>query len=276
MVEWLAASLLLLKHKEDIRGLVGGGFSNLLGRRTSIAITGMQGVGKTVLLDHLTGKPYAMKRKTVIYNYILPQQSQKHEESKAKSKGKKIILTTVPGQDAEPRHVALDRLFQSKQPVEGVIHVVANGYARVRSETARRVMARELKIDSIDKFRAFQLEKELADLGDTCEAIRAGHKRRHAPKWMIVAVDQADLYQDTISDVRDFYSPESNSMFAKRLKELKTQVGTDFFRWDHTIPVSASLDPFEWNGSRVDPQITAEGRDAYLVQFFEILKSYCS
>jgi len=276
MIEWLGASLLLLKHKDDIRGLVGGGMRKFFGRKTTIAITGMQGVGKTVLLDHLTGKPYKIVGKEIKYDYTPPLQSQASETGKAKAKKKRIVLTTVPGQDAEPRHIAIDKLFNTREPVDGVIHVVGNGYARVRTESGRRALIRDLGVDTVEKYRTHQLERELTDLKDTCDAIRAGHKKRHMPKWMIVAVDQVDLYQDTVLDVRDYYSRESNSQFARMIKELKTQVGTDFFRWDDTVPVSAFLDAFEWNNAKVESKISGEIRDAYLVQFIEILKSYCS
>jgi hypothetical protein len=45
-----------VQHKEEIAPWFRRGWEYLFGKPFSIAFTGMQGVGKTVLLDHLTGR----------------------------------------------------------------------------------------------------------------------------------------------------------------------------------------------------------------------------
>ena len=68
-------------------------------------------------------------------------------------------------------------------------------------------MIRDLKLTTIKKYREHHLKEELKDLDQTCEALRAAQRARRSPKWMIVAVGKADLYQDTMDKARQYYSP---------------------------------------------------------------------
>lgn len=277
MVEWLGTSLLLVRHREEVRQLISGGLHRVLGRKTSIAITGMMGAGKTVLLDHLTGKPFRKSGKEIVYEYTPPRKSQRAESGVLKSAGRRrILLTTVPGQESyDVRGVALDRLFRGSRAVEGVIHVVANGFARVQGEATRHASLSREDMRTIEGYRRRQLESELSDLDETCEAIRAAQRKSRAPRWLIVAVQQSDLFQDRMDEVRERYTSGSDSEFAARIRRLRTQVGTDFFRWEETLPASTFLDPFDWGGERCACQIGPEERDAYLAQFVDVLRSYC-
>jgi nucleoside-triphosphatase THEP1 len=267
MIEWALGGLQMYKNRQDLADLAKHGMTSWLGKKTSIAITGMAGVGKTVLRDHLTGKVFEK-------GYESPRQSQAMETGKVAAQKKRISLSVVPGQVSEPRNVALDELFNTATPVQGVIHVVGNGLATLRSADARDVLI-ESGVDTIAKLRDSQLADERADLEETCEEIVRAHIRNHEPKWMLVVVDKVDLFQSTIDSVRRYYSRSSDSPFVKILKELETRVGTEFFRWE-TVPVSATLERFEWNGDVLTPQIDDDYRKAYLTQLLSILKSYCA
>jgi len=267
IVEWMGPALTAYRHRADLKDMLTGGLARLLGKAVSLAFTGMQGVGKTVLLDHLTGK--ARWR-----DYKKPPQSQALERGVVKSSGRRIRVSVVPGQNAEPRHVALDQLFHRKKPVQGVVHVVGYGYASTRNEDEARAMVKELKLSTLAKYAKYQMEQELNDLEQTCEAIRASHRKQHAPGWLLVAVDKIDLYHDRLSKAREYYSSMNDSPFTARLRALARQVGEDFFRWE-AVPVCGVLEDFTWNGKTEVSQIDQTARDAYLVQFLELLKSYC-
>jgi hypothetical protein len=270
VVEWMGPALAAYRHRADLKELLTSGLARLLGKGVSLAFTGMQGVGKTVLLDHLTGKA---ERK----DYTKPLQSQALERGivrREESPGRRIRVSVVPGQNAEPRHVALDQLFRGKNPVQGVVHVVSNGYASTRNEDSARAMVRDLRLTTLAKYRNYQIERELEDLGQTCEAIRASHRKHHAPGWLLVAVDKVDLYHDRLPKAREYYSSMNESPFTERLRTLARQVGEDFFRWE-VAPVCGVLEEFTWNGKVEAPQIDQGLRDAYLAQFLELLRSYC-
>jgi hypothetical protein len=257
----------MYRHRADLKELLTGGLARLLGKAAALAFTGMQGAGKTVLLDHLTGKAQGK-------DYKKPRQSQALERGALKSARRRIRVSVVPGQNAEPRHVALDELFRGKKPVQGVIHVVSYGYASIRNEDAARAMVKELKLSTLAKYAKYQMERELEDLEQTCEAIRASHRKHHAPRWLLVAVDKIDLYHDRLSKAREYYSSMNDSPFTERLRLLSRQVGEDFFRWE-AAPVCGVLEEFSWNGKSEAPQIDQASRDAYLIQFLELLNNYC-
>jgi hypothetical protein len=266
IINWTDPVLTLFKHRQQLRDLLSGGLSFLLGKRTWLAFTGMVGAGKTVLLDHLTGK--ALKP-----GYSLPPQSRKMEKGKPEKSERRILVEVVPGQGSPNRSAALDKLFKGKRPVDGVVHVVANGFARIR--TGIHQLIKDANIKTVRQYRKHQLVQELEDLEKTCSAILEAHRKWHAPNWLLVAVDQVDLYHDTVEKARDYYTPGADNAFAARLRTLATQVGTEFFHWD-AVPACGPLDSFHWNGQTVKSQIDDRKRDAYLAQFLRVIESYCS
>lgn len=267
IVEWMGPALTAYRHRADLKDMLSGGLARLLGKSVSLAFTGMQGAGKTVLLDHLTGKAQGK-------DYKKPRQSQSLERGIVRSAGRRIRVSVVPGQNAEPRYVALDQLFHGKKPVQGVVHVVSYGYASTRNEDEAKAMVKELKLSTLAKYAKYQMERELEDLEQTCEAVRASRRKHYAPAWLLVAVDKIDLYRDRLSKAREYYSSMNDSPFTAQLRALARQVGEDYFRWE-AAPVCGVLEEFTWNGKTEVSQIDQTARDAYLVQFLELLKSYC-
>lgn len=264
----MGPALTAFRHRADLKDMLSGGLARLLGKGVSLAFTGMQGAGKTVLLDHLTGK--AMKE-----GYQTPAKSQAVERGVVSSAGRRIRVSVVPGQDAAPRHLAFEELFRGRKPVQGVIHVVSYGYATTRGGDSAEFMLGDRKLTTLAKYEKYQRERELEDLAQTCEAIRASHHKYHAPAWLIVAVDKIDLYHERLPKARAYYSPMNDSPFTERLRMLERQVGSDFFRWE-AAPVCAALEDFAWN-KKVEPsKIDAATRDAYLAQFLNLVRSYCA
>jgi predicted GTPase len=101
--------------------------SNRFTSKTRIAVTGMSGVGKTVLIDYILG------RGGTGYRTPLTSQSAEYEVVKIEDKNLEFII--VPGQEQSPRREALAEL--DKNPPDGIIHVLANGYAHDRNSTAQ-------------------------------------------------------------------------------------------------------------------------------------------
>lgn len=236
-------------------------------RGRSIAFTGIAGIGKTVLFEHLCRPESAEK---------LPAASVVAEKGKTLKKhvDRRLRVTVVPGEESSPKFETLAAVFQKGKNVEGVVHVVANGFVEIRDEFSRESLATTSKLRTIDQFTKFQRKAELDDLDQTCEVIRQSISRTRTPKWLIVAVTKVDLFQDRLEDARRYYSPHGKSLFTQRLNRLQSQVGTDNFRWE-AVPVCAWLTDFHWNGDVRKSKLTLEERNKYLGQFAKELGRFC-
>jgi energy-coupling factor transporter ATP-binding protein EcfA2 len=82
-------------------------YARVAGRSETIVITGMPGVGKSVLLDHMTGAAYKP-------GYNPPGTSVKAETSRVYKPGSVSALTVVPGQDSPSKYIALDKVLNKQ------------------------------------------------------------------------------------------------------------------------------------------------------------------
>jgi hypothetical protein len=263
---WIIPALKeLYKGRDDAKDA----WSKAFGKKR-IVFTGLSGAGKSVLLDFLSGKGFERGYKT-------PKPSQSVEKGKLSKDFKKdkprMAISVLPGQDDSPRLQGLDEIFLGKHGVDGVIHVVANGFIDIRSPEARNLLIKETGLQTIEQFRQHQLKQELKDLDDTCEIIRKSINKHRKPKWLLVAVTKADLFCDKLDEAREYYSPNGKSKFAKRLKDLQIQVGTDNFRWE-TVPVCACLNDFEWNNTTQPSVLKVEERDHLIANFAAEMANY--
>jgi hypothetical protein len=257
-----------LKNHQQIQSAWERVANLLLGKKRTLAFTGMQGVGKTVLFDHLTGRAYRRGYKPL-------GRSRRVETASLKVPQRRLRMSVVPGQVDNVRLHATDNLFRGKKTVHGVIHVVANGFVEVRTQAARDALVKEARLESVTDFRNHQLSAELADLDLTCELIRNAIRESNRPTWMLVAVDKVDLYYPEISRTEEYYAPSAKSRFTERLELLQQQVGTDRFTWD-AVPVCAWLEDFHWNGSTVPSTLKPHERDHYLAAFIDVLEEFCA
>ena len=122
----------------------------------------------------------------------------------------------VPGDNAATRLGALDEVFHD-EPVDGVIHVVANGYA-----TPRRTAG---TTGAATATREEQLAAELEDWAITSHRIASMAVRRDKPIWLVIAVTKTDLYPDDIDEVVRYYSPGSGSPFGDKVDALRALAG---------------------------------------------------
>lgn len=255
------------EHRAEIGSLWEKIVNRVMGRERSIAFTGRPGVGKSVLFDYL-------RRKADARGYKPPPPSESVETAKIKAPGIRVSLSVIPGDNSSPRREALLDLFSPDDPVHGVIHVVADGFTELRGEYSPDVVAEVGRLDTVEKFRKHQKRLELEDLNETCEAIRAAIRRSKEPSWMIVAVTKIDLYYSEMAEARDYYAPKSKGPFAKRLRQLQGQVGSDNFRWT-AVPVCAALEDFTWNAQVVSSTLDERVRDEYIQNLANTLERFC-
>jgi hypothetical protein len=225
-----------------VSGALGRGRERVTGvfqrRYPTVAVTGMTGVGKTELVDHLVGR--ATPEGT--------SESGSAVMERRVRRGRRLTgfrFRVVPGENAATRLGALDEVFHD-DPVDGVLHVVAHGHAtgrRTAGTTGPAVVDREA-----------QLAAELEDWTVTAHRIAAMAVRRAHPTWLVVVVTKVDLYADRVDDVVRSYSPGSGTPFGDRLDELRALAGAAKLSID-VLPACSHID-----GDAVSPK----QRDAYL------------
>ncbi len=191
-------------------------------RYPTVAVTGMTGVGKTQLADKLarrtSGAGVAEVGSAVM---------ERRTRRSARLHGFRFLV--VPGDNAATRLGALDEVFHD-EPVDGVIHVVANGHA-----TARRPAG---TTGTATATREEQLVAELEDWAITSHRIASMAVRRDKPVWLVIAVTKTDLYADELDDVLHYYSPGSASPFGDKIDELRALAGGAKLSVD-VLPVSS-------------------------------------
>lgn len=234
----------LTRGRERVTGVLGQRFP-------TVAVTGMTGVGKTELVDHLCGRPSESGT---------PEAGSAVLERRVR-RGARLTgfrFRVVPGDNAATRLGALDDVFHD-DPVDGVLHVVANGHA-----TGRRPAGTSGRADVT---REEQLAAELEDWTVTAHRIASMAVRRSRPTWLVVVVTKVDLYADDVDAVVRSYSPGSGTPFGDRLDELRALAGGANLSID-VLPACSHLDSDAGGVTRKD-------RDRYLAALEARMAQLC-
>jgi hypothetical protein len=197
--------------------------SRLFRRRFPVvAVTGMTGVGKSQLVDRLTRRSPGGGASDV-GSAVMERRTRRSP----RLQGFRFLV--VPGDNAATRLGALDEVFHD-EPVDGVIHVVANGYA-----TPRRTAG---TTGAATASREEQLAAELEDWTITSHRIASMAVRRDRPIWLVIAVTKTDLYPEAVDEVVHYYSPGSGSPFGDKVDALRALAGGAKLSID-VLPVSS-------------------------------------
>ncbi len=172
-----------------------------------VAVTGMTGVGKTQLVDRLTGGSHEVAEAG---SAVMERRTRRSPRLHG------FRFFVVPGDNAATRLSALDAVFHD-EPVDGVIHVVAHGHATPRRAGGTSGPA--------SASREEQLAAELEDWTVTSHLIASMAVRRDKPIWLVIAVTKTDLYPDQVDEAVRYYSPGSGSPFGDKVDALRALAG---------------------------------------------------
>lgn len=282
---WLVSNA--FRHRKVIRGLFKKLVYLLSSSKKRIVVTGMEGVGKSVLLDFLSEEAYrpnyeprGRSKSVELGKTLTAYQDRNYSERQS------MVFSVIPGQQSIARSDAFNGMINSKERIEGIIHCVSFGFAEVREESARaaRIFAGE---DTLAKFRRKQIKEEIRDLAEVVDTIRR-IPAQIRPRWLIVAVTKCDLFYDLIKNVsikpdknllkhtpQLFYSPHINTPFSEELIKLRNHIGGGIFHWT-TRPVCTYLTEFRWNKQRISSQLTPRDRDHFIAGLVTTMEKYCA
>jgi GTPase SAR1 family protein len=258
-----AVALTLYKNRAEVQSIFNRIVGKIIGPESAIAVTGMAGVGKTVLFDHVSGKAFNR-------GYLPPLESNVPEAEKLKYNRKRFTLTVVQGQESPQRDDTLQKAFASKRQIDGVIHVVCNGFTALRDSESQAILA-EGGLDTLSKFRELQLKAEIDDFHETAEEIRRSVRRHRNRPWLVIAVDKIDLYASNEDRLlaKKHYASEGGE-FYEAVQDLRHVVGTDNLPYK-VIPVCAWLEDYSYGTEVVKTQLRTDQRDAYIANFLKLL-----
>ncbi|HNL08713.1 MAG TPA: 50S ribosome-binding GTPase [Chitinophagales bacterium] len=226
---------------------------------TNVVVAGRPAVGKSVLVANLYGAVNELA-------WELPETSLSVETSAIQLGEWTKLVRVIPGQNSLQRLKGLSNAFNENKGLEGVIYVTDFGYTNVRDKSIKLRKIHEEQITTIEALRQYNLREELEDFKITChkiaEAVATG-----SPKWLAIAVNKADLFFHELDKAQAYYHLESNSDFAKILKNTLNTVGSQHLHCV-TMPICSYETDLEWNGEIIKTNIGGTDNRRILHKYF--------
>jgi len=182
-------------------------------------------------------------------------------------------MIVVPGQHSTTRIDTAEATILGKKPPEGIIHVVANGFATIRGETTHH-LKESAKWKTVAAMQKWRKSQEIEELKQVCEWVRQAHRRYRKPMWLLLVVTKYDLFADDLSIKNDYY-PGGRGAVVSMLDELTRQVGSDNFGWQAAAACSW-LEPFDWKGHSIPSQLTGLQRDSFITELTKQVLTFCT
>jgi hypothetical protein len=241
-----SASLTAYRYRREIHEAWSDILRKLRLAGDQVAVAGLQGAGKTVLFDHLSGDGFKPE-------YKLPAQSTGVEKRKAH--GDRFFV--IPGQDSAERRAALDIHAAGNSKLAGLIYVACNGFVQTRRPEAKDVLEEQL---NFDQYLASQRQREAADLEEIGAHFRRSVRSKRRKSWILVVVNKFDLFcsADAAADARQYYE-QPGSDFSKSMAELIGNMGADNLSCTFW-PASSWPEDFEYGANRIESRFSLEQR----------------
>lgn len=257
------AGLSAYEHRSALSAL----WARLTRKTYRIAVTGAEGAGKSVLVDYLQGEGFKP-------GYQTPGVSLNVERDRVVWPRKCLSLSTLPGQQRFAQRMnALQEVFDVGDPLDGVIHVVANGFL-ARERLRWPDVAAQEGLASLTAYTSRFREEELDDLRQTAALILWHWTKHHKPLWLVIAVGKVDLYAGAIDGVRGHYEALEESPFVRVRDDLHRAIGLANLNVV-TVPLCTELASFDSPDGQVRSQLTPRERDVYFAQFCRVLEGLC-
>ena len=232
-----------------------------LGVSPHILVLGRGGVGKTVLLDHISNE-------TSSKEWQLPDTSTTTELKTAELGEWYKIIAVAPGQNTLERRKAVDDALNTKNNLQGIIYLTNFGYTEIRHEGLKEELIQEGLTD-IESIRKKNLDLEFEEFDTFLTFLEHSILNNRGPKWLIIGVNKIDLYFDRLNEAQRYYDPECSGKFRDRIEKLYSQIGRHQLKIV-CLPVCSLNEPFSWNNLEVTSKIKSSMRTRnYLKAFID-------
>lgn len=230
--------------------------------KTDIVITGEAGAGKSMLAGHMNGEARKLFFKT-------PGESTEVETSAIIFGETPKLVRILPGQQGRRTKGEIDSIDENKK-LEGIIHVVDFGHLIPRDPVQIRqsIDQFESQFESLQQHNLLRETNSIKSLTDTLIKTQHKHKR---PKWIIIAVNKIDLFEDSLLDALKFYHPQGGSPFGEALRELQHRVGSNAIEI-YVVPCCAHEIDLTWGQVTIQSKLPRQKQKEYLEQFIEVVK----
>jgi hypothetical protein len=227
---------------------------------TQVVVTGHPGAGKSVLVAQMHGRARDLA-------FDVPGESRQVEVDAIQLGDWTKLVRVLPGQTGH-RTAGEIEAFQDNASLAGVIHLVDFGFVAPRDSVLAEALLNQDGIDTIEKLRKHNLRIELESLRLLLADIRKLRKSNNAPKWLIIAVNKVDLFNNTLNQALAHYHPAGLSEFSKVLRDFRNEIGSANFGI-YIVPVCAYETNFSWNNEEVESALDAQQQHKILREFVQ-------